>query len=89
MDFDFSKWFDVLKANAWQYFCLAIGCIALLLADARGWLPIKFDATFMQIVVILAFAFAALWVASVGSSIQAAMRLPWAAIKRRRARRPS
>jgi hypothetical protein len=87
MDFDVTKWFDVLKANAWQYACLSTACIALLLFDSWGWLPIQLDATLKQIIVVAAFVFAALWVASIGTSISKAARAPSDAFKRWRARR--
>lgn len=87
MDFDISKWFDVLKANAWQYACLGAACVALLLFDEWGWLPIQLDATFKQIVVVAAFVFAALWVASIGTTVSKAARAPWSAFRRWRARR--
>lgn len=87
MDFDISKWFDVLKANAWQYACLSLSCFALLWFDAREWLPVAFEGTVKQLVQIAGFAFAALWLASVGSAVSKIVMLPWDTIRRWRSLR--
>jgi hypothetical protein len=61
MDLDISKWFDVLKASAWQYFFLAIACGEALWFDAVSLLPVALDSTIKQIIELLGLAFAGLW----------------------------
>ena len=82
MDFDISKWFDVLKASAWQYLWLFVACAALLLFDSWGMLPVALEATAKQIVEIAAVIFAALWLASISSSLTTVAKIPWGTIRR-------
>lgn len=79
------SWLDILKANSWQYACLAVFSVAALICDAYGWLPISLDANFKQGTVLAAFAFAALWLASIGTQATTLASVPFNAMKRKRA----
>lgn len=63
-----TNWLDILKANGWQFACLAIACAAALFADRQGWLPVRLDPVFKQATVLGLFAFSALWFASIGKA---------------------
>jgi len=79
------KWVELLKANGWQFACLALACAGILLADRNAWLPIALDAFSKQVIVIAGFALFALWVAAIGSAVSEWWTLQVRKFKRRRA----
>jgi hypothetical protein len=80
-----SRWFDLLKANGWQFACLALVCAMVLLGDKHGWLPVPLDQNFRQGTMLAGFAFAALWLATAGATASKWFAGPIAKLKRRRA----
>ncbi len=79
-----SKWLDLLKANGWQFACLALVCAMVIFADKHGWLPVPLDQNFRQGTMLAGFAFAALWVATIGGTASKWFAEPIARLKRRR-----
>lgn len=63
-----ANWLDILKANGWQFGCLAVSGWLTVIADKYGWLPVQLDTLFRQGTILAAIVFSALWVASIGST---------------------
>ena len=82
-----AKWLDLLKANGWQFGCLAAAAWIVVFADKAGLLPVALDATFKQATMLAAFALTALWVASIASSASNWSQAPIAMVKDRFDRR--
>lgn len=77
-----ANWLDLLKANGWQFGCLALAAWFAVFADKLGWLPVALDPTFKQGTMLAAIALTALWVASIGTTASKWSAAPVEKIKR-------
>lgn len=78
-----ANWLDLLKANGWQFGCLAVAAWLAVVGDKLGWLPVALDPSWKQGTMLGAFALTALWVASVGSTASKWSAVPIAKLKDR------
>ena len=66
MDFEPSKWLDILKASGWQTASISVACAGLVYAKSKGVLPVDFESPWPQAIMVAGAISGALAIASIG-----------------------